>query len=570
MTDPAVLLRQVAAESAADADLLRRFATARDGAAFAELVRRHGPVVLAACRRGVRHHHDADDAFQAVFLVLARRAGEVRRPEQLGNWLYRVAVRIARRARRTAARRRVREVQGVDVPEPVAPAVATPDDLGPVLDEELDALPAWYRDAVVLCDLRGQSRAEAAAALGIPLGTLASRLDAARKKLAARLVCRGVTLSVAAVLVEARAVAVPTSLLTKTCEMVSSWSGGGALPQSVLKLAQGGLSMRGVRLGGLLVLSLAAGAALAGLVGPPSATEKPDAPAAAAPAQPDVKPAREKVEQPAAGVGQPTLARKEDLPLRDARRLAWSPDGAMLAVSGTRPGRPVPADAFPAEESAALYVLPVDGRKLQAGVATLPEGAQVVGFSADGASALTEVAEPGLISGSSALQLWSAAAATPGGVKVTFVRVQKGPAFDLPDRATGFVAAGGPVVRFLVPEYAKDGITRVEVRGLNTRDGQATGPAPVLTGSFQAAALSPDGVKVAVLTTAGAVEVYGADGKRAWAGELTPPEARSGRFSYGYDYLSYARGGAVLLAARPFKRPAAFDAVTGTALPAFE
>src|SRR5690349_951879 len=121
---PAELLRHLAAEAAPDADLLRWFAATRDGAAFAELVRRHGPVVLAACRRGVRHHHDAEDAFQAVFLVLARRAGAIARPELLGNWLYRVAVRVTGHARRAVARRRAWEVQGVDVPEPTVSASA--------------------------------------------------------------------------------------------------------------------------------------------------------------------------------------------------------------------------------------------------------------------------------------------------------------------------------------------------------------------------------------------------------------------------------------------------------------
>lgn len=277
MADPAVILRQLAT----DADLLRWFAATRDGAAFAELVRRHGPVVLAACRRGVRNHHDADDAFQAVFLVLAREAGGIRRPELLGNWLYQVAVGVARNARRAAARRRVREVQGVDVPEPAAPPTSTLHDLGPLLDEELDALPAIYRDAVVLCDLRGVSRADAAASLGIPLGTLASRLDGGRKKLAARLVRRGVTLSVAAVLVEARAVAVPEGLLTETCEVVATWSGGGALPPSVLKLVQGGLGVRRAILVGLVA---AVGATVvAGLAAARLPSPQPPPPAAIPP-----------------------------------------------------------------------------------------------------------------------------------------------------------------------------------------------------------------------------------------------------------------------------------------------
>src|SRR5438445_7445442 len=107
------MLRQLAPPDAAASDraLLQRFATARDQGAFAELVRRHGPLVLTVCRRVAGHPQDAEDAFQAVFLVLARKAVALAQPERLGNWLYGVAVRVSRVARRTAARRRAREVQ---------------------------------------------------------------------------------------------------------------------------------------------------------------------------------------------------------------------------------------------------------------------------------------------------------------------------------------------------------------------------------------------------------------------------------------------------------------------------
>lgn len=172
-----------AGSAQSDTELLARFVAEQDGSAFAEIVRRHGPVVLAACRRAVRHHHDADDVFQAVFLTLARRAGDARGPHLLGSWLYRVAIRVVWRARRAAARRRAYEVQAADVPEPTSPPAPAPDDLGPVLDEELARLPALYREALVLCDLQGLRRADAAARLALPLGTLASRLDKARKKL---------------------------------------------------------------------------------------------------------------------------------------------------------------------------------------------------------------------------------------------------------------------------------------------------------------------------------------------------------------------------------------------------
>src|SRR4051794_21714745 len=153
-----------------DAQLLECFLTARDEAAFAALVRRHGPMVLGVCRRVLRHDHDAEDAFQAAFLVLARRAATIRQRELLGNWLYGVAYRAALEVR---ARRRPRERQVSDMPEPrVADGADVGAELRPVLDEELNRLPEKFRVAVVLCDLEGRTRREAARQLGIPEGTL--------------------------------------------------------------------------------------------------------------------------------------------------------------------------------------------------------------------------------------------------------------------------------------------------------------------------------------------------------------------------------------------------------------
>ncbi|MBX9583076.1 MAG: sigma-70 family RNA polymerase sigma factor, partial [Gemmataceae bacterium] len=181
----AAVLR-LAADGPADRDLLARFAQDRDEDAFAELVRRHGPMVLAVARRVTGSPEDAEDAFQAAFLVLARRAGQVGRPDLLGNWLYGVAYRTALEARK--ARRRVKEQAVPDAPEPAAPddppAAHDPADLRRVIDEELAALPEKYRAAVVLCELQGLGRREAAARLGVPEGTLSSRLAHARKLLA--------------------------------------------------------------------------------------------------------------------------------------------------------------------------------------------------------------------------------------------------------------------------------------------------------------------------------------------------------------------------------------------------
>jgi RNA polymerase sigma factor (sigma-70 family) len=177
-----------------DGQLLGRFLAGRDEAAFAALVRRHGPMVLGVCRRVLRDAHDAEDAFQATFLVLARKAAALGQREAVGSWLYTVAFRAALEARAALSRRRARERQVDAMPHPeVSPP--EPQDWRPVLDQELNALPEKYRAAVVLCDLEGRPRKEAARLLGVPEGTLSSRLATARRALAGRLARRGVALS---------------------------------------------------------------------------------------------------------------------------------------------------------------------------------------------------------------------------------------------------------------------------------------------------------------------------------------------------------------------------------------
>ena len=177
-----------------DGQLLARFVAARDEASFASLVRRHGPMVLGVCRRILHDFHDAEDAFQATFLVLARKATTLVVGESLGCWLYEVAYRTALEASTLSARRRSRERPMRDMPHPeVAPAEAQ--DWRPLLDRELSRLPEKYRAAVVLCDLQGRPRREAARQLGVPEGTLSSRLATARQMLARRLAGCGVALS---------------------------------------------------------------------------------------------------------------------------------------------------------------------------------------------------------------------------------------------------------------------------------------------------------------------------------------------------------------------------------------
>src|SRR5262245_36421984 len=175
-----VLVEQDAA-GVTDGDLLTRYVRHRDEAAFAALVCRHGPMVLAVCRRVLHNPHDAEDAFQATFLVLVRKASAVRCPGLVGNWLYGVAYRTAQHARRALLKRRTREAEVV--PRAEAPHDAWTD-LRDLLDEELERLPDRYRAAVVLCDLEGATGKEAAVHLGLPAGTVASRLARGRALLA--------------------------------------------------------------------------------------------------------------------------------------------------------------------------------------------------------------------------------------------------------------------------------------------------------------------------------------------------------------------------------------------------
>jgi RNA polymerase sigma factor (sigma-70 family) len=171
--------------SLSDSDLLKRFVTNRDENAFEALVLRHGPMVLALCRRILRDPTDAEDAFQAAFLVFVRRAASIARPELLGNWLYGVAFRTARAARAAVEKRRVKEAEAV--PREPSMQEGPWQELQPFLDQELNRLPAKYRIPLVLCHLEEMSRQEAARALGLPEGTLSSRLARGRALLAQRL-----------------------------------------------------------------------------------------------------------------------------------------------------------------------------------------------------------------------------------------------------------------------------------------------------------------------------------------------------------------------------------------------
>ena len=281
--------RRVPPADAPDADLLGRFLQTRDEAAFAAIVRRHGPLVFGVCRRVAGDHHTAEDAFQAVFVVLAAKAGAVRPRSALPAWLYGVARRTALRARTMRDRRRRHELAsgGRQAPESRCDS-----DLVAILDEEVGRLPDGLRRAVVLCELQGHSRKEAAAALGVPEGTVSSRLAAARKALADRLRRRGVALSAAGLSAALGrvAAAVPGELVARAVA-----ASLGVVPAPVAALSNGVLRMMLLNKLKLVpvALALAAGVVFAapnpGAHAPGSPKTDPPKPVAAAKAA-DPKP----------------------------------------------------------------------------------------------------------------------------------------------------------------------------------------------------------------------------------------------------------------------------------------
>ncbi|SIN71540.1 RNA polymerase sigma-70 factor, ECF subfamily [Singulisphaera sp. GP187] len=213
-----------------DGQLLDDFLARREEAAFEELVNRHGPMVWGVCRRILHRHHDAEDAFQATFLVLARKGDSIVPRERLGNWLYGVAVQTALKARSLILKRGDRERQVMTMPEPTAHRPRLSDDLGRWLDEELSRLPEKYRAPIVLCDLEGESHQAAAGRLGWPVGTLSGRLSRARDLLTRRLNRHGQGLSAGTLTValarEATAAPVPLALVDSTARAAAQFAGG--------------------------------------------------------------------------------------------------------------------------------------------------------------------------------------------------------------------------------------------------------------------------------------------------------------------------------------------------------
>jgi RNA polymerase sigma factor (sigma-70 family) len=479
----------------ADGELLESFLARHDQVAFEALVRRHGPMVWGVCRRVLRDTHDAEDAFQATFLVLIRKAASLAHPELLGNWLYGVAYRTALEARAAAARRRARERQVSEMPETEAPAADVRLDLRPVLDRELSRLPDRYRVPVVLCDLEGGTRKDVARRLGIPEGTLSGRLTTARRLLARRLARHGFAVSAGALAAtlspNVTAACLPAPLVAAT---VGAAGAAGQAATGVISAEVLSLSERVVRAMSVTRLKVAT-AVLLGLVlaGSGLALWRP-APGAAQPS-----PAGRGEKPPGDGAGDPappardwkerhSLSRNGD----NVSCVALSPDGKTCA-QGDSDGTVTFWDADTGKQGASIKV-------------RLPH-VRAVAFSPDGktlAVAEVERGKPARVS------LWDVAAAKEKGVLLGHTEPVLSVAYS-PDGKTLATASADKTVRLWDAATGKE---RATLQGH--------------TEAVYAVAFSPDGK---TLATAG--------GKLLWhPSDVAPGEVKLWKADTGTEQAS--------------------------------
>lgn len=367
-------------DSEPDSRLLTRFLTERDEDAFATLVHRHGPLVYGTCQRILGNRAEAEDAFQATFFVLARRAGTLNLDRRIDPWLHGVALRVAKKLRGQTVRRRLREMsvaksERVDAVEPQH-------DFWAIIDEELSRMSLPQREVLLLCDLGGQSHSQTAESLGVAKGTITTRLVKARAELAARLRRRGITLTVGALssMVATHATAsVPATLIQETAKQATAFAVGSEVGSlTVQSLAEA--VMRSIKVGvrkvwlfvGLVTMTLTGGGLmLAG--GPSDPAEKKAAPAAAA-AKPEAP--KEKIVQqddplPAGSVLRFGTSRfRHGVPILT---MAVSADGKTAYVaSGNRSD--TSTRAIDLETGRSLFNLGGDGEA----IAIAPDGKSIV------------------------------------------------------------------------------------------------------------------------------------------------------------------------------------------------
>jgi RNA polymerase sigma factor (sigma-70 family) len=325
-------------DPASDRDLLRRFAAARDEAAFAEIVRRHRPMLLRLCQRVLHSGHDAEDVCQAAFLLLAQQATSPRWHASVAGWLFQTAYRLSLKARTAASRRRRHETQAKPATAPDPVAELTVGELQAVLDDELSRLPEKWRAPILLCLLEGRSRDEAAHYLGWTLAAIKNCLEQGRERLRSRLARRGLLLGTAilsAWLLDTRGLAACTTAAplaaAKDALAVASGQAGlkDVLPPHVAALAKGGTPTMFARAASIVVLvGLALGLGTVAVVtiiwGAAPTTEAPVPQAAA---------------QPAGQVPQPAAPQKEKEALLPAQLLLDGHRGAVHALALDRDGK---------------------------------------------------------------------------------------------------------------------------------------------------------------------------------------------------------------------------------------
>jgi RNA polymerase sigma factor (sigma-70 family) len=373
-----------------DGQLLEVFLDRRQETAFAALVQRHGAMVLGVCRRVLKNVHDADDAFQATFLVLVRKANALVSRENIGNWLYGVAYHTALKARALACRRRLKERQVMEMSKPATLVGDVDPDLLALLDRELHRLPDKYREAVVLCDLEGKARKTAATQLRIPESTLSSRLDRARAMLGKRLKGQGLTLSAGAPAMlsaqSALAAGIPRSLVLSTARAARLFAAGktAALSAHAITLTQGVLKtmlFTKCTMGTVILLALSVIVAATGFLTRDTPAAEQDNPRKAPVPQAQ---AASQPEAPGPAVWKEAATLSSQVEVDGANALAFSPDNKTLAVAGyhgqgavelwdlttrriraTVVGQPGNQDAY-----AAAVAFTPDGRRLALGGGT--------------------------------------------------------------------------------------------------------------------------------------------------------------------------------------------------------
>jgi RNA polymerase sigma factor (sigma-70 family) len=366
-----------------DGQLLETYVRSREEAAFAVLVHRHGPMVWGVCRRMLHRHQDAEDAFQATFLVLVRKAASIVPRDMIANWLYGVAHQTALKARATAAKRHGREKQVTAIPEP-AQQHDLRDDLRPLLDQELSRLPDKYRAVIILCDLEGKTRKETAAHLRLAEGTVATRLATARTMLAKRLARSGLAVSggaLASLLSQQLAsAAMPASLASNTITAASLFAAGqaAAVSANAVALAEGVLKtmlLTKLKFAAAVLLTFVAVATSAAAITHHVLTDQPNEPPRQERPQPQEKRpvALKPVDPPAAQKKalpiEPVVDKKpEPIPTLVAGTVK-AVDAASNTITVTHPGGET---AFTVARDADIQI---DGKR--GALAALPAGASI-------------------------------------------------------------------------------------------------------------------------------------------------------------------------------------------------